>query len=157
MRLIRILAFIFLITCIGFALGWFLKSEIRKDVWSPDTIRLYSDKKQVDITTIHDPQLFERILSLVVFELDDIISGGNVIALNEDILEMKKFAVEYIYNEPKIRKINNGDNKIETISFNAILFPVEEKWNGAVYLRTTDSKYLYCTSRPSLKFILDHI
>lgn len=181
MKKARTILLFSLVICLGFASGWYLKPDGGKEteIWTPDLIRLYTEGKQVNITKTYDsqdfnpspgleedqveikkttdPQFFNLIQNMIVFELGDMISGGeDVIASAEDITEMKEYAVEYNYIKPKSVKINNGEDNIEIATFDSILFPIEEKWKGAVYLRTTDLRYFYCTSRPSLEHILDH-
>ncbi|WP_188178454.1 hypothetical protein [Paenibacillus sedimenti] len=157
MRIIKTIPIIFLIAAIGFALGWYMKPSGESGKWTPDIINLYSNGEQTQPTKINNPQLFNRVLSLIVFEKGDMMSGGNPPESEEDINEMKKSAVEYVYNKPISIQINKGDGKIEKIQFTSILFPIDDKWNGAAFIQTTDSTYLYFVSRPSLKLILKHI
>ncbi|MDK2991617.1 MAG: hypothetical protein PWP48_850 [Clostridiales bacterium] len=146
-----------LAVALGFILGWFLKPSGEHDKWTPDKIILYYNGEQSQVTKVEQPQTFDLILRLIVFEKGDMMSGGNPPLSEEEVKEMKKSAVEYIYNKPISIQINNGDGKIETIKFKSILFPIDEKWNGAAYIQTTDSTYLYFVSRPSLDFILRHM
>lgn len=75
------------------------------------------------------------------------MSGGNPPELRKTIDEMKESGVGFIYTNPIRKKIKCTE----------ILFPVDDKWQGAAYIKTTDSIYLYFESRPSLKLILKHI
>lgn len=142
---------------LGFILGWYLMPNGEDEEWTPDKINLYYIEEQSQITKLEQPQAFDLIQSLIVFEKGDMMSGGNPPLTAEDVNEMKKSgAVEYVYDEPISIQINNGDEKIERIKFKSILFPIDEKWDGAAYIQTTDSTYLFFVSRPSLDFILRH-
>lgn len=142
---------------LGFAFGWFIKPSDQRAKWTPDKINLYYDNEQREVTKEEQPQSFDQILHLIVFEKGDMMSGGNPPLTEEEIDEMKKSAVEYSYDKPISIQINNGDDKIEKIKFKSILFPIDEKWNGAAYIQTTDSTYLFLVSRPSLDFMLKHM
>ncbi|GAB1159185.1 hypothetical protein YWY31_52100 [Paenibacillus illinoisensis] len=128
-----------------------------QEKWTPDKINLYYNEEQSQVTKVEDPQFFDQILRLIVFEKGDMMSGGNAPLSEEEVNEMRKSAVEYFYNKPISIQINNGDGKSESIKFKSILFPIDEKWNGAAYIQTTDSTYLYFVSRPSLDSILRHM
>ncbi|MBD7971203.1 hypothetical protein [Paenibacillus gallinarum] len=142
---------------LGFILGRYLMPNGENEKWTPDKINLYYIEKQSPITKLEQPQAFDLIQSLIVFEKGDMMSGGNSPLTAEDVNEMKKSgAVEYVYDEPISIQINNGDEKIERTKFKSILFPIDEKWDGAAYIQTTDSTYLSFVSRPSLDFILRH-
>jgi hypothetical protein len=147
---------ILVIAAIGFAIGWYMKFSGDSEKWTPDIINLYGDGKQTQITKAENPEQFHRMLSLLVYEQGDRMSGGNPPVPEADIVEMKKFAVEYIFHKPISIEINHGD-QIEEIQFTSMLFPIENKWNQSVYIHTTDSNYLYLTSRPSLEFMLRHL
>lgn len=134
---------------VGFALGWYVKPSGEHDKWVPDKIKLYYEGEQKEVTRTEQPEYFDGYYVLIDFEKADMMSGGNPPVTEDDIEEMKKSAVEYVYDNPVSIEINTGDG-IETIQFTSILFPVEEKWNGANYIRTTDSTYLYMNSRPNL-------
>lgn len=67
------------------------------------------------------------------------MSGGNPPVFEEDINEMKQSAVEYVYNKPISIEINNGDGNIENIQFDSILFPIDDKWEGAAYIQAFKS------------------
>jgi hypothetical protein len=132
-------------------------NDEKAEKWTPDKINLYYNEEQTEVTKIEQPQSFTQILSLIVFEQGDMMSGGNPPVSENDVNEMKKSAVEYVYAKPISIQINNGNDKIEKIQFTSILFPIDKKWNGAAYIRTTDLTYLYLTSRPSLDFMLRHM
>lgn len=142
---------------VGFILGWYLMPNSEQEKWTPDKINLYYNEEQSQVTKVEDPQFFDQILRLIVFEKGDMMSGGNAPLSEEEVNEMRKSAVEYFYNKPISIQINNGDGKSESIKFKSILFPIDEKWNGAAYIQTTDSTYLYFVSRPSLDSILRHM
>ncbi len=142
---------------LGFTLGWYLMPNGKHEKWTPDKINLHYNKEQHQVTKVEQPQTFDQILGLIVFEKGDMMSGGNSPLSEKEVNEMKKSAVEYIYNKPISIKINNGDDNPEKIKFKSILFPIDEKWNGAAYIQTTDSTYLYFVSRPSLDSILRHM
>ncbi|MBO2944223.1 hypothetical protein JJQ72_09615 [Paenibacillus sp. F411] len=146
-----------LAVALGFILGWLLMPSVVNDKWTPDKISLYYNEEQSQVTKVEQPQIFDQIIHLIIFEKGDMMSGGNPPLSEEEINEMKKSAVEYFYNKPISIQINNGDGKSEKIKFKSILFPIDEKWNGAAYIQTTDSTYLYFVSRPNLDFILRHI
>lgn len=142
---------------LGFILGRYLMMYDENEKWTPDKINLYYNQKQSQITKLEQPQAYDLIQSLIVFDKGDMMSGGNPPLTAEDVNEMgKSGAVEYVYDEPISIQINNGDEKIERIKFKSILFPIDEKWNGAAYIQATDSTYLYMVSRPNLDFILRH-
>jgi len=136
---------------------WYLMPNSEQEKWTPDKINLYYNEEQSQVTKVEDPQFFDQILRLIVFEKGDMMSGGNAPLSEEEVNEMRKSAVEYFYNKPISIQINNGDGKSESIKFKSILFPIDEKWNGAAYIQTTDSTYLYFVSRPSLDSILRHM
>jgi len=138
-------------------LRWYLMPNSEQEKWTPDKINLYYNEEQSQVTKVEDPQFFDQILRLIVFEKGDMMSGGNAPLSEEEVNEMRKSAVEYFYNKPISIQINNGDGKSESIKFKSILFPIDEKWNGAAYIQTTDSTYLYFVSRPSLDSILRHM
>jgi len=142
---------------LGFTFGWYLKPNGEHEKWTPDKINLYYNEEQSQVTKVEQPQSFDQILRLIVFEKGDMMSGGNPPLSEEEVNEMKKSAVEYIYNKPISIPINNGDGKFEKIKFTSILFSIDEKWNGAAYIQTTDSTYLYLVSRSRLDFMLKHI
>lgn len=143
---------------LGFILGRYLMTYSENEKWTPDKINLYYNQKQSQMTKLERPQVFDMIQSLIVFEKGEMMSGGNPPLTVEEINEMKKSgAVEYVYDEPISILINNGDEKIGKIKFKSILFPIDEKWNGAAYIQTTDLTYLYLVSRPNLDFILRHL
>lgn len=142
---------------VGFILGWYLMPDGEQEEWTLDKINLYYNEEQSQVTKIDDPQFFDQILRLIVFEKGDMMSGGNAPLSEEEVNEMRKSAVEYFYNKPISIQINNGDGKSENIKFKSILFPIDEKWNGAAYIQTTNSTYLYFVSRPSLDSILRHM
>lgn len=145
-------------SALGFILGGYLMPKGENEGWTPDKINLYSIEEQRQITKLEQPQAFDQIQALIVFEKGNMMSGGNPPLSAEVVEEMKKSgAVEYIYDVPIPIQINNGDGKIERIKFKSILFPIDEKWEGAAYIQTTDSTYLYFVSRPSLDFILRHM
>ncbi|GGD62439.1 hypothetical protein [Paenibacillus nasutitermitis] len=149
---------ILLVAALGFAFGWFMKpNDVMAENWTPDKISLYYNEVQKDVTKIEQSQYFKQILRFIVFEQGDMMSGGNPPVSENDVNEMKKSTVEYVYTKPISIQINNGNDKIEKIQFTSILFPLDNKWNGAAYIRTTDLIYLYLTSRPSLDFILKHM
>lgn len=142
---------------LGFILGRYLMMNGENEKWTPDKINLYYNQKQSQMTKLEQPQAFGLIQSIIVFEKGDMMSGGNPPLKAEVVNEMRKSgAVEYVYDEPISIQINDGDEKIERIKFNSILFPIDKKWDGAAYIQTTDSTYLYMVSRPSLDFILRH-
>lgn len=143
---------------VGFTLGWYLNSSSELETWEPDQMNLYRAEEQKLINKREDPQLFDQLLSLIVFEKVDMMSGGNPPLSEDEVNDIKKGgAIEYIYDEPIAIQINKGNDLVEKVKFKSILFPVEDKWNGACYIQTTDSKYLYFESRPSLSFILRHM
>ncbi|MEI2282807.1 hypothetical protein [Paenibacillus polysaccharolyticus] len=143
---------------LGFTLGWYLHPSSEPEKWEPDLIHLYRAEEQKSINKKEDPQLFDQLLSLIVFEKGDMMSGGNAPLSEDEVKDIKKSgAIEYVYNEPITIKMNNGNDSAEKVEFTSILFPVDDKWNGACYIQTTDSKYLYFESRPSLSFILRHM
>lgn len=143
---------------LGFTLGWYLHPSSEPEKWEPDLIHLYRAEEQKSINKKEDPQLFDQLLSLIVFEKGDMMSGGNAPLSEDEVKDIKKSgAIEYIYNEPITIQIKNGNDSAEKVEFTSILFPVDDKWNGACYIQTTDSKYLYFESRPSLSFILRHM
>ncbi|WP_223068315.1 hypothetical protein [Paenibacillus caui] len=142
---------------LGFVFGWYMKPIGEHEKWTPDKINLYYNEEQSQVTKVEQPQSFDQILRLIVFEKGGMMSGGNPPLSEEEVNEMKKSAVEYIYNKPISIQINNGDGKIDKIKFTSILFPIDEKWNGAAYIQTTDSSYLYFVSRSRLDFMLKHM
>ncbi|MCM3134313.1 hypothetical protein M3629_16080 [Paenibacillus polysaccharolyticus] len=143
---------------LGFTLGWYLDSISERETWEPDQMNLYRAEEQKSINKKENPQLFDQLLSLIVFEKGDMISGGNAPLSEDEVNDIKKSgAIEYVYNEPITIQMNNGNDSAEKVEFTSILFPVDDKWNGACYIQTTDSKYLYFESRPSLSFILRHM
>jgi hypothetical protein len=146
--------FIMLIIAValGFVFGWYLKPSGEHEKWIPDKINIYKNGEQEQITEVEQPQSFEQIRRLIVFEKGDMMSGGNPPVSEADVNEMKKYAVEYVYDKPISILINNGNDKIEKIKFTSILFPIDEKWNRAAYIQTIDSAYLYIVSRQSLEF-----
>ena len=154
---IKISIMLLIAIAVGFILGWYLMPNSEQEKWTPDKINLYYNEEQSQVTKVEDPQFFDQILRLIVFEKGDMMSGGNAPLSEEEVNEMRKSAVEYFYNKPISIQINNGDGKSESIKFKSILFPIDEKWNGAAYIQTTDSTYLYFVSRPSLNSILRHM
>ncbi|MET3938920.1 hypothetical protein ABIC22_001732 [Paenibacillus sp. PvP094] len=154
---IKISIMLLIAIAVGFILGWYLMPNSEQEKWTPDKINLYYNEEQSQVTKVEDPQFFDQILRLIVFEKGDMMSGGNAPLSEEEVNEMRKSAVEYFYNKPISIQINNGDGKSESIEFKSILFPIDEKWNGAAYIQTTDSTYLYFVSRPSLDSILRHM
>lgn len=154
---IKISIMLLIAIAVGFILGWYLMPNSEQEKWTPDKINLYYNEEQSQVTKVEDPQFFDQILRLIVFEKGDMMSGGNAPLSEEEVNEMRKSAVEYFYNKPISIQINNGDGKSESIKFKSILFPIDEKWNGAAYIQTTDSTYLYFVSRPSLNSILSHM
>ncbi|MGD0035271.1 MULTISPECIES: hypothetical protein [Paenibacillus] len=154
---IKISIMLLIAIAVGFILGWYLMPNSEQEKWTPDKINLYYNEEQSQVTKVEDPQFFDQILRLIVFEKGDMMSGGNAPLSEEEVNEMRKSAVEYFYNKPISIQINNGDGKSESIKFKSILFPIDEKWNGAAYIQTTDSTYLYFVSRPSLDSILRHM
>ncbi|MBM6385365.1 MAG: hypothetical protein JSY10_15515 [Paenibacillus sp.] len=154
---IKISIMLLIAITVGFILGWYLMPNSEQEKWTPDKINLYYNEEQSQVTKVEDPQFFDQILRLIVFEKGDMMSGGNAPLSEEEVNEMRKSAVEYFYNKPISIQINNGDGKSESIKFKSILFPIDEKWNGAAYIQTTDSTYLYFVSRPSLDSILRHM
>lgn len=142
---------------LGFIFGWFIKPSGEHVKWTPDKINLYYDDEQKEVTREEQPQYFDQIVSLIVFDKGNMMSGGNPPLTEEEVNEMKKSAVEYIFNKPISIQINNGDGKIDKIKFSSILFPIDEKWNGAAYIQKTDSTYLYLVSRPDIDFMLRHM
>ena len=58
------------------------------DKWIPDIINLYSNGEQTQISKISNEHLFERVLRLIVFEKEDMMSRGNPPIFEEDITEM---------------------------------------------------------------------
>ncbi|WP_054957927.1 hypothetical protein [Paenibacillus dakarensis] len=143
---------------LGFILGWYFMPNGENEEWTPDKINLYYTEKQSQITKLEQPQAFDLIQSLIVFEKGNMMSGGNQPLSAEDVKEMKKSgAVEYVYDKPISMQIVVGDEKIEKIKFKSILFPIEQEWEGAAYIQTTDSTYLYFVTRPSLDFMLRHM
>ncbi|WP_433922312.1 hypothetical protein [Paenibacillus taichungensis] len=154
---IKISIMLLIAIAVGFILGWYLMPNSEQEKWTPDKINLYYNEEQSQVTKVEDPQFFDQVLRLIVFEKGDMMSGGNAPLSEEEVNEMRKSAVEYFYNKPISIQINNGDGKSESIKFKSILFPIDEKWNGAAYIQTTDSTYLYFVSRPSLDSIIRHM
>lgn len=158
MKINKSFTIVLLITfAFGFIIGWYLMPDGENEEWTPDKINLYYIGEQNQITKLEWPQVFDAIQSLIVFEKGNRMSEGNPSLSAEDVKEMKNSgAVEYVYDEPMSMHIYNGEEKIKSTKFKSILFPIDEKWNGAAYIQTTDSTYLFFASRASLDFILRH-
>ncbi|MCC3371494.1 hypothetical protein [Cohnella sp. REN36] len=62
---------------LGFALGWYLKSNGEHEKWTPDQMNLYYNEDQRQVTKVEQPQSFDQILRLIVFEKGNMMSGGN--------------------------------------------------------------------------------
>jgi len=151
-----ILIFLLIGGVLGFILGWYLKAPGEREMWIPDKINLYYNEKQNQVSKIEWPEVYERILKSIVFEKGEMMSGGNPALTEEEIIEMKKSAIEYIYEKPLPIQIVHDQDNIEKVNFKSILFPIEEKWNGAAYIQTTDSRYLFLITRTNLFLILKH-
>jgi predicted small lipoprotein YifL len=121
----------------------------------PDKINIYSDGKQKQISKNGDKfdrTLFNRINELVDIKIPKDLSTLKCIISDNDLKEVKGFAVEFIYSRPQSVTINYG--KKEKIEFTEIVFPLTEKWQNAAFIKKKDSTYVPVGLRENLDYLV---
>ncbi|PWV95708.1 hypothetical protein DFQ01_12553 [Paenibacillus cellulosilyticus] len=158
MRKTIALPIMILAVALGYVLGWTMKANsIDTDKWTPDTINIYAKDKTMELTAASFPDLYKKVTRLIVFDELKKVAGGEPPVSADDIVEMKKNAIEYVYNKPISIQMSDYDGNVKTIKFTEILFPIYDNGETPVYIRTTDDVYLFLEHRSSLQWMVKTI
>jgi len=106
----------------------------------PDKINLYVNGNHKQITKNGeevDQTLFNRINELVEVRIPKDFSTIQSALTDNDIKEVKGYAVEFIYNKPQSITIEYGEKK--KIEFTEIVFPLTDKWQNIAFIKEKDS------------------
>lgn len=131
------------------------KDKFSGSLGVPDKINVYVDGKQKQILKNGDKFdhiLFARINELIDIRIPKDLSTLKTVISDNDITEVKGFAVEFIYNKPQSININNGQK--EEVEFTEVFFPLTERWQNAAFIKQNDNTYIPVGLRENLDYLV---
>ncbi|MBZ9626235.1 hypothetical protein G9F71_025865 [Clostridium sp. FP2] len=122
---------------------------------TPNKINMYVDGKQKQITKSgdkYDQTLFDRINVLVNIKIPKELSLVKSEISENDIKEVKGYAVEFVYDKPQAVTINNG-NEVQ-VKFTKIIFSLSKKWGNIAFIQTKDNSYIPIGLNENLDYLV---
>lgn len=121
--------------------GCMNKRNLNSSLNAPNKINMYVNGKQKQITKSgdkYDQTLFNKINVLVNIRMPQELATAKFAVSENDIKDVKGYAVELVYDKPQTLNMNNGNKQMQ---FTEIIFPLSEKWENIAFVKTKENFY----------------
>ncbi|MGH4118266.1 hypothetical protein [Clostridium sp.] len=155
MKIKKSIPIILLVTIVFTFSGCKNNDNLGSGLNTPNKINMYVDGKQKQITESgdkYDQTLFNRINTLVNIKMPQELSIVKSEISENDINDVKRYAVEFIFDKTQTININNGNK--EQVEFIEIMFPLSEKWENVAFIKTNKNIYTPVGLKENLDYLV---
>ncbi len=151
----RIIFAVVLLSVIIVVFGWHKNHFFYGYIKTPSKIILHYYGEQKEVNKEWSPAIFDDVCNLIRYQMPDVASH-NIIS-DSVINEVKKYAVEYIYDKPQSIKVYMYEENIEKVQYTEVLFGAGGEYEDCVYIKTTDNTYLFIGVLGDIKYLVENM